>query len=385
MPIVVKHSPVGALGQLAVSAGQARGAQIRADQDLQFTSMALAARDRSAQIGMAARDRASEQAFRFQQAASTQIAKRQAVSPDTRDLQLRLQRTVKEAQTSGIYTPVQLKQMQIKANMGDERGLASFIGREPTAPRAPVRTARRRELDERLEVHTKLREKKIAPLRKQLEFLEGLFGRRLGPNALDRLRQDPQFLQTIPKDLQSGFETYRQIEQMIADQELETDRINDRIQSGFSLPQQETVERRQAAGIQRQETAAEKQKRTDAYRKLRALSAKQNREVARVNLIEGRNQRRLERQIAAEQVNLKFDPYDDPEPQKIRIQKAKDKIEEFETELKASYKRQDEANRITVGSRQTPGEETALLDSLLEEAFGDSEGAKRLLKERSSP
>ena len=66
-------------------------------------------------MGMAARDRDADRAFRFQQAASAQVAKRQAVSPDTRDLQLRLQRTVKEAQASGIYTPVQLKRMQILA------------------------------------------------------------------------------------------------------------------------------------------------------------------------------------------------------------------------------------------------------------------------------
>ena len=143
MPIKVKHGAVGALGRAAVSAGQAAASQMQASRDIQLTSMAMAAQSRTWEIeargregaynrAAAGREGEANRAFALQRAALS----RPAGGGNLAERQ-QLNRAVADAKASGIYTPIQLAQMQIAANSGDKvmfRGIASKV-EEPSARR----------------------------------------------------------------------------------------------------------------------------------------------------------------------------------------------------------------------------------------------------------
>jgi len=127
---------------------------------------------------------------------------------------------------------------------------------------------------------------------------------------------------------------------------------------------------------------------------------------------EKRNQRRIERQLTAEERKLRVDPYAEPGPEKIRVEKAEKKIIELEAALQASYQREDTAlgvgiqpqatgaargpsvpeekldvlerpSAVSILKRLTSAEEDALMDMYIAETKGDIEAAKRLWAERT--
>lgn len=133
--------------------------------------------------------------------------------------------------------------------------------------------------------------------------------------------------------------------------------------------------------------------------------------VQAVKHTERRNQRRIERQLTAEERKLREDPYADPKPQEIRIKKAGQKIAELEAALQASYQREDTAlgvgiqpqatgaargpsipgdkldvikrpGVVSIPRRLTSAEEDALMDAYIAETKGDLKASMRLMAER---
>lgn len=243
MPIIVKQTPVGVLGRLAVMAGQARGRQLQAARDIQFTSMALAAQDRAAQIGLAAQDRA----FALQRAGAAQIARQRPVAPDVRTRRRELQRFVSEAKTAGIYDPRQIKQAELFAKVGDPRAM-EILGKLPKLPAKMKPSPRRRELGEQAKEVVKLRNRAFAAWQQQFDALNEQLGKRFDPSArefhTEHLEHTEKYMD--PKDQKLFARRRQMIEELetIHQQAEDTGRL---IALGMSYPEQIALKVRQEA------------------------------------------------------------------------------------------------------------------------------------------
>ncbi len=247
MPITVRHTPVGTLGRLATMAGQARGSQIQADRDLQLTSLAMAAQDRSAQIGLAARNRT----FGLQRAAATQVARQRSGDADFQKQRRSLQQFVSEADEAGIYTKAQIKQAGLFADLGDDRTVRGILSRisEPSA--------QRKELTEQRKALTELEKGAVGELQKQLDTVSKTLGQRYTPGIQKLLRERPEFMETVSPETQEQLGLQQQLEEQIADVRQRIAGQKQLLRIGVSVPQQLAAQDRQQAAFARQEASAQ--------------------------------------------------------------------------------------------------------------------------------
>ena len=359
MPITIRHGPVRALGRLAILAGRAQGQQIRISRDMQITNMALAAQDRAAALGAAAtRDRSRD--FAIQEAAAARIAKQRPARIDMKQRQ-QLRRTISQAKASGIYRPEQIKQMQIFADLGDVSGLRTTLGALPK-PLAEIKpSAKQKELIRQSQALGEVTQQVIMPLQQELAEINRQISTRYEESATQQIVEErPEWIPKKDRErFQELFARRRELSDQVSQIERQTVQTQQRIQLGFTIPEQE-------------------------YRRLQQISKKQKTKIDAIKRVEKRNQQRIERQLVAEERKLKIDPYVDPTKETIRIEEVQTKIDGLEDELKESYRREDEALGITMPRQMTPGEENAYIDALLAETGGDIEAAKRLAIERGS-
>ena len=326
MPITIRHTPVGALGRLAVQAGQARGAQVRAAQDIQFTSMALAAQDRAAQIGLAARDRS----FALQRAASSQVARQRKVAPDALAQRQKLRRVVSEAKAADIYEPAQIKQAQIFANLGDMNAVRSILGKisQPSA--------RRRELGEQLKAVTKIGGEATSALQKQVNAIGDKLGERFNPFAQRFLRENPQFADEEAKAL---FAQQDRITEQINEINTEMTRVGKGLQLGISIPEQRAFEVREEVQADRQE-AAEFKRMMDRAKGVGKLTEQEELAIDVMRDQERDKRRAIGKEIARQSKEL-F-PLEDESPKDtiLRLQPQQLEIRVLELEVIASHARE---------------------------------------------
>ncbi len=240
MPITVKQAIPGVLGRLAVRAGQARGRQISAAQDIQFTEMALAAQDRAAAIGMAGRKRT----FAIQEAAATDMARRRPAEPDMLAQQQKLRRMVSEAKAAGIYDPAQIKQAQIFATLGDTQGVRSILSK------LPQETVRRQELEQQLKAVTEIGTSEISELQKQLDAVNKQIP--FTPGTRQLLRERPEYMETITPEQQELLALQQQLEGQIAAIKDRTTQMGKLLQLGLAIPEQLAIERQREAQLSRE-------------------------------------------------------------------------------------------------------------------------------------
>lgn len=358
MPITVRHTPVGALGQAALAAGQARAAQMQASRDFQLTSMAASAQHQAAARQQAAgiSERAREHAFSLQRAAATQMVRQRPATPATLDQRQKLQKTVSEAKAAGIYDPMQIKQMQIFADIGDESAVRSILGRLPE-PSAKRPTARQKELTRQMGAFSDITQKTLAPIQQELASINSQISARYEGAEIQRfVESNPMHIpETERKRFQKMFARRRELGTQIEAVGQEAEQVQDQISLGFSIPEQ-------------------------AMQNMRRASKRRQADIDMIKRTEGRNQKRTERKIAVKQRELKRNPYADPDKEDPRIEKVKSEIEKLEEELSASYARED---AVLGGARQsTTREDTDLVAQLIAETGGDIEAAKRLYELR---
>lgn len=356
MAITVRQAIPGTLGRLAVMAGEARGRQLQAGRDIQFTQMALAAQDRAAAMRVAASDRA----FAMQQAAATQRARQQPVTPDTRARQQRLRQFVSEAEAADIYDPAQIKQMQIFATLGDEAAIRSIAGKLPRPIPAVKPTARQKELMRQSRAVSNITQQTMGSFQQELEDINRQISARYeGADTQQWVEEHPEVIpEKDRKRFQELFTRRRELFVQASQIAQQSEQTQQRLQLGFTVPEQE-------------------------YQRLRRLSKKQQAKIVAVQRIEKRNQRQIERKIAVEERQLRLDPYADPTKENTRINAVKKRIEKLEGDLKASYRREDEALGVAPGVRQiTSDEEDARYDDLIMETGGDPAAIRQLYQER---
>ena len=253
MPIIVSHTPVGALGRAALLAGQAQASQLQAGRDIQLTSMAMAARNQAAQIAasermqaaqIAASERAQDRTFALQQANGAAMARQRPTEPSAQAQQQKLRRAVSEAEESGAYEPMQIKQMRIFANMNDEQAVRSLLGRLPELP------ARQQEMERQTKTLNQITAARTAPLTKQLDTIMATLGKQFAPEAQQMLRENPQF---ADEETQTLFAQQDQLESQVAEIENKAAAMKQMIQFGVSMPEQLAIERQQQAQFEKQE------------------------------------------------------------------------------------------------------------------------------------
>ena len=160
MAITVRHTPVGALGQLALSVGQSAGKSVRAQRGLALLQHALAVRQQQA------RERAQEQAFALQSAVAGRIrrtptSQREATKDTAFDRMLFREAQGKQAQEKqleqlnrmneqGAIDPATFEQNKLRIMGGQAVSFPRTT--EPTVPvgvrRAPFATKLRSLQDE---------------------------------------------------------------------------------------------------------------------------------------------------------------------------------------------------------------------------------------------
>ena len=356
MPITVRQTPVGTLGQLAVMAGQVRGQQLRMGRDIQLLSITRAAQSRAWAIDEAARDRA----FALQRAGAAQIAEQRPVTPDTQAQRQKLQQFVSEAKATGIYDLKQIKQMEIFAKVGDEQAVRSIAGRLPTPTPVEKPTARQKELNRQSRAFGGITQETLAPLQKELTEVNRQISARYESKEIQEfVEKKPERLPpNIREKFLKMFSRRRELEAQISQVRGQAEQIQQSLSLGFTIPEQ-------------------------TLRKAQRISKEQQTKIAAVKRIEGRNQRRIEQQLAIEEQRLKVDPYADPAKEKIRVDKVSERITKLKTDLKASYAREDAVlGRAGIPKQMTPNEENALMDAYLAETKGDVQAAMRLMAER---
>jgi len=249
MPITVRQAIPGALGRLAVMAGQARGQQLQASRDIQFTQMALAAQDRAA----ARQEAASNRAFAMQRAAATQMAKQRPVTPDLQERRRKLRQFVSEATAADIYDPRQIKQMQIFADLGDKKAVESIASELP-----PV-SVRRQEIQQQLKAVTKMGQRDVSAIQQQLAAVNEQLGQKFDPSMQQYLRENPEFMAkfTTP-EIQKLMTQQQQLEEQTAAVRERTIRMGQMLQLGLTVPEQMAFEARQEAQIEKQEAVQQR-------------------------------------------------------------------------------------------------------------------------------
>lgn len=251
MPIVVRHTPVGAIGRAAVAAGRAAASQIQASRDIQLTSMAMAAQSQAWQIEARGRERVADRAFAMQQAASAQRAKRQPVAGDALAERKSLNRAVTDAKATGLYTPAQLAQMQIAANMGDKvmlRGIASKI-EEPTA--------RREELRVQAMVMGEIAQKNTDVLQRRLDEVNKRISTKYSPKGQKLLMEDSDLFKLAPPEMRGLFAQRQQLGEQIEGIRQDAAAKQQLYALGMDTTQQEALGMRKQAQISRAEATAQ--------------------------------------------------------------------------------------------------------------------------------
>lgn len=249
MPIVVRQAIPGVLGRLAVMAGEARGRQLQAGRDIQFTQMALAAQDRAAAMRVAASDRA----FAMQQAAATQRARQRPAEPGLQERRRKARQFVSEAEAADIYAPAQIKQMQIFADLGDEAAVRSIAGKLPAV------TARRQEIQQQLEAVTQIGQRDVSAIQQQLAAVNEQLGQKFDPSMQRYLRENPEFMaQFATPKIQELISQQQQLEEQVAAVRERTIRMGQMLQLGVTVPEQMAFEARQEAQIAKQEATQQR-------------------------------------------------------------------------------------------------------------------------------
>lgn len=355
MAFVIRHTPVAALGRLALAAGRVRGQQAQAARDLQFVSAADAAADRAASIGLAAQSR--DQAFALQQAAAERISSRRPVTDDSITQRQSLNKIISDAKKAGIYSPTQIKQMGIFATLGDE-GSIRMILRQP--PRPPAKTAFQKKLAQQTEALDISTRNTLAPLQQGLVDINQQISERYQGAEIQRFVEErPEIIPDEDKERFVGlFARRKELEAQIEGIRQESNQVQERLSFGFTIPAQEAL----------------RIKREDVKRK-RRLDAVERRETA--------VQKRLIRKINILKPKLKLRRDTDPVQEQIRVNRVQSKINAIETLIEKSEGRVQNAFGGTMRIPQpTRSEKQSMMDALIAEASGDLAAALRLAKER---
>ncbi|MCK5611417.1 hypothetical protein KAR91_56625 [Candidatus Pacearchaeota archaeon] len=195
MPIRIKYGAVGALGRAAVSAGRAQASQAQASRDIQLTSMAMAAQSRTWEIEARGRERVADRAFAMQRAASTGVARRPATGDALAERQ-QLKQAAIDAIGTGVYTPIQERQMTIFANLGDKVGLRGVIGSPPEP------SSKQRGLIEQEQAVRDMGVRQTQSFRDRVLQIKADIDERYSAEAQEFLRENPRF---IPEDVKELF------------------------------------------------------------------------------------------------------------------------------------------------------------------------------------
>ena len=416
MPITVRHGAVGALGQLAVQAGQARGQEIRLGRGIQLSNMIFASGERGADVAANRAEKEADRAFALQRAGAAQIA-RQSNEPDATLHRQKLRQTVDEAKASGIFDPRQIKQMQIFADLGDDQAIRSLLAQPPTQTQAARATSAAKQAEaERLGLQKAVSDAEqtgafspaaVAQARIFANLgdpvgLRGVLGNKVdlpGPSVrLRELQRQSKVVSDIgTDDIAALQEQITEVGEQIAQQSflLLLAQLEQTGQGGANREAIEALRKHrdilvgQVSAVRGQVRETQKQIAlgfTVAQQEDRAAmreSREQKAKAAAVQQVEKRNQRRIEREIASQERRLRVDPYGDTAGEKARVDKASERIRELEKDLDASFDREDAAltGRVA-GSRRLPSEENAIIDALLLETGGDVDAAKRLAEQR---
>ena len=416
MPITVRHGAVGALGQLAVQAGQARGQEIRLGRGIQLSNMIFASGERGADVAANRAEKEADRAFALQRAGAAQIA-RQSNEPDATLHRQKLRQTVDEAKASGIFDPRQIKQMQIFADLGDDQAIRSLLAQPPTQTQAARATSAAKQAEaERLGLQKAVSDAEqtgafspaaVAQARIFANLgdpvgLRGVLGNKIdlpGPSVrLRELQRQSKVVSDIgTDDIAALQEQITEVGEQIAQQSflLLLAQLEQTGQGGANREAIEALRKHrdilvgQVSAVRGQVRETQKQIAlgfTVAQQEDRAAmreSREQKAKAAAVQQVEKRNQRRIEREIASQERRLRVDPYGDTAGEKARVDKASERIRELEKDLDASFDREDAAltGRVA-GSRRLPSEENAIIDALLLETGGDVDAAKRLAEQR---
>ena len=417
MPITVRHGAVGALGQLAVQAGQARGQEIRLGRGIQLSNMIFASGERGADVAANRAEKEADRAFALQRAGAAQIA-RQSNEPDATLHRQKLRQTVDEAKASGIFDPRQIKQMQIFADLGDDQAIRSLLAQPPTQTQAARATSAAKQAEaERLGLQKAVSDAEqtgafspaaVAQARIFANLgdpvgLRGVLGNKIdlpGPSVrLRELQRQSKVVSDIgTDDIAALQEQITEVGEQIAQRSKLSPAQLERTGQGGYVANREAIEALrkhrdilvgQVSAVRGQVRETQKQIAlgfTVAQQEDRAAmreSREQKAKAAAVQQVEKRNQRRIEREIASQKRRLRVDPYGDTAGEKARVDKASERIRELEKDLDASFDREDAAltGRVA-GSRRLPSEENAIIDALLLETGGDVDAAKRLAEQR---
>ncbi len=350
MPITVRHTPVGAIGRVAVQAGQAQAQQLQMGRDIQFTSIALAAQSRADQIKMAAQDRS----FALQQAAVDQIERQRPAKPDVRAKRQKLRRVVSEADAAGIYTPIQIKQMRLQASLGDEAGLRSTLGKVPQV------SVRRRELNQQTVAVRDLRDRTTSALQKQIATITEKLGKNFDLETQEYFSEHPDFIaKFIPPEDQKLFAQKQQLREEIETVSRQAATAEEQIQLGISFPEQQAARVRRMAALDKQ--ARDEQRRLEDQ--AGKLSEHQKLELDIIKKEELDTRTALDKEIkrlTEDQVRFKNEDDDDFAK---RVETLNNQIRGLELEQVASYAKERQKMAILLeGGRGLQSITTTLTD-----------------------
>ena len=348
MPSVVRHTPVGALSRAAVSAGRAQASQAQAARDIQLTSMAMAAQSRRWGIEAKEREGLASRAFAMQQAASAQMARRRPVKGDALAERQQLNRAVADAKATGAYTPVQLAQMQIAANLGDKVAFRSIMSRveEPSA--------RRQELGKQAVAVGEIAQKNIDVIRRRVEALNKQMAKNFSPEAQQFLRENPRF---APPEVKAAFAEQQRLEDEIRGVQEGAATKQQALGLGISISQQMAFGER--AQIRLTRTEATEQRRIDKQ----IANAEKLTAVQRADISTERHHAKeirddYDREIAL--LRREFGQYEDEDDDDyaVREQSLWNRIAEFEGRKMTSFAEERTAIQKTidkaVGKQEVP-------------------------------
>lgn len=339
MPIVVRHTPVGAISRAAVMAGQARGRQLQASRDIQLTSMALAAQSQRFAIEARERERAADRAFAIQRAATAQMAKRRPVTGDALARRQQLRQATKEAEASGAYTPIQLRQMKIFADLGDPVGFRSIAGRVEQP------SARRQELQRQAVAVGEIAQKNIDVVQRRIDAISTRLGKDFSPEAQQFLRENPQF---ATPEVQQALNQQRALGEEIVKIQQGAAAKQQALDLGISVSQQMVFGAREQIRLSRTEAA--EQKRIDKQiADAEKLTAIQRADIS----TERRHAKEIrddyDREIAL--LRREFGQYEDEDDDDyaVREQSLWNRIAEFEGKKMTSFAEEREAIQRIIG------------------------------------
>ena len=255
MPIIVQHEPFGLLPRLAVEAGEAERRQ-------RGVAMGLALQEQAAARAERLAGRRQEEAqFALQRAMAARIgAAQEEKEPDILQSRNRLRRVITLAEQSGAYSPQQLSQLQIFADLGDEQSVRQILGDV---------SSKQQERERQIAVLHELSAQDLQNVQEQIDAIEKKLSTEWqGTNS-----------SFIEAPTATYFNLKQQQEALIAakDQIVRTaQRREQLLQAGLTLPEQLAIERKgeeqavkQTQWMERQQIQTAVRQRTE---KIRALT-----------------------------------------------------------------------------------------------------------------